>query len=113
MGREGSGGGGNLLFGCQASGGRKQRNEEQEPPHYLHQTQRHVVPGGVGVQSAEGTAIVGRAAYVRVENLGEAMRPAVVDVSGGRSGRIPVSFGGEGDYRAGCAEDQNGECGGY
>ena len=80
-----------VLLGGQAAGGGQQRNEEQEAADQHRQADGQVVPGRVGADAGERAAVVAGAAGVGVEDLGEAVRTAVVQVRRGRPWRVPVA----------------------
>ena len=79
-----------LLRG-QAARRRQRRNDEQEPPEQHREAERQVVPGRVGGDAGERAAVVPGAARVRIQNLAEAVRAAVVQVRDRRAWRIPVA----------------------
>src|ERR1700688_1006528 len=105
-------GGGDSLLGGQASGDGQKGQQEHETPDQHREADGQVVPGRIGADPSEGTAIVPGATDVGVEYLAEAVWPSVIDVGRGRSWRIPVAVLVELNHRADSSENQDAGGGG-
>src|SRR5260370_24569120 len=69
-----------LLCG-QATRGGQHRDDDQEPSDQHGQPRCQVVPGCVGVNAGEGTAVISSAAAIGVQDLSQSMRTPVVQIA--------------------------------
>src|SRR5215475_5709716 len=77
---------------CKTARDRECRNDKKKSRNQHVDAECQVVPGRIGTNSRKGASVVTGAAGVCVENFREAVRSAVVKISGSRTvGAIPVS----------------------
>src|SRR5436190_10406145 len=100
VGRQSPAGHRNQFFRCETSGNRQRGNNEEESRDEHVNTDSQVVPGRIGIDPRKGTAVITRAAGIRVHNLGEAVRTVVIGVGRRWPRRIPIMILGERRNRA-------------
>src|SRR6266850_5783813 len=98
------------FFCGQTPGDRKSRYDEKEPGNQHVDTDHQVVPGSIGADSGKSASVVAGPAGKRVEDFGESMRPAVVEIPDRRTVRaVPISILGKWNHHADGRENEKSE----
>src|SRR5579872_1909906 len=98
-----------LFFDSKATRHGQQRNDQQEAADECGKPDGEVVPGRIRVNPGEGAAVVSRGTGVGIEQFGETVRAAIVQVGDESARRIPIAVFGEVRHGADCGKYQNAE----